>query len=68
VITKPSWPIELTVKAIFYNKTSPHALVNGRTVEAGDTIHGVLITGIDPDRVMVSWNGESKELLLGDDK
>lgn len=63
---KPSWPIALTVKAIFYNKTSPHALVNGRTVEAGDTIQGVLITHIEADRVLVSWNGEGKELLLGD--
>jgi hypothetical protein len=65
---KPSWPIALTVKAIFYNKTSPHALVNGRTVEAGDTIQGVLITGIEADRVLVSWNGEGKELLLGGGK
>ncbi|HEX3717879.1 MAG TPA: hypothetical protein VH595_07910 [Verrucomicrobiae bacterium] len=65
---KPSWPIALTVKAIFYNKTSPHALVNGRTVEAGDTIQGVLISRIEADRVLVSWNGESKELLLGDGK
>jgi hypothetical protein len=62
---KPSWPIALTVKAIFYSKTSPRALVNGRTVEPGDRIEGVLVTGIEQDRVLVSWNGETKELRMG---
>jgi hypothetical protein len=64
-VVKPAWPIELTAKAIFYSKIHPHALVNGRTVEPGDKIDGVLVTGIEPDRVVVEWNGEKKELLMG---
>jgi hypothetical protein len=64
-VVKPPWPIELTAKAIFYSKIHPHALVNGRTVEPGDKIEGVLITEIEPDRVVVEWNGEKKELLMG---
>jgi hypothetical protein len=61
---KPTFPA-LTVKAIFYNKTSPWALVNGKTVEPGDKIDGALIKSIEQDRVVVTWNGETKELLMG---
>jgi hypothetical protein len=64
-VAKPNWPIELTVKAIFYSKIHPRALVNGTTVEPGDKIDGVLVTGIDPDRVLVEWNGETRELVMG---
>ncbi len=59
-----AWPINLTVKAIFYSKTSPHALVNGITVGTGDRIGDVLVTGILSDRVFVDWNGQSKVLIM----
>jgi hypothetical protein len=52
------------VKAIFYNKTNPWALVNGKTVEPGDKIDGALIKSIEQDRVVATWNGETKELLM----
>lgn len=64
-VAKPAWPIELTAKAIFYSKIHPRALVNGRTVVPGDKIEGVVVTAIEPDRVMVEWNGEKKELRMG---
>ncbi len=64
-VAKPSWPIELTVKAIFYSKIHPRALVNGTTVEPGDKIEGILVTGIEPDRVLVKWNSETRELVMG---
>ena len=60
-----AWPINLTVKAIFYSKTSPRALVNGRMVETGDKIDGVLVTGILSDRVFVDWKGQSREIMIG---
>jgi hypothetical protein len=60
-----SWPIDLTVKAIFFSKTNPRALVNGRTLGTGDTIDGVLVTGILSDRVFVDWKGQSKVIVLG---
>jgi hypothetical protein len=60
-----AWPITLTVKAIFYSKTRPHALVNGKTVEPGDKIDGVLVTEIKSDRVLFGWHGQSKEVLMG---
>jgi hypothetical protein len=58
-------PTNLTVKAIFYSKTSPHALINGSVVETGDRVNGVLITGISSNCVYVDWNGNTRELTLG---
>jgi hypothetical protein len=55
----------LTVKAIFYSKTTPRALVSGRTVGPGERINGVLISRIESDRVVVEWNGHTKELIMG---
>jgi hypothetical protein len=59
------FPTNLTVKAIFYSKINPRALVNGRTVETGDKIGDVLVTGIMSDRVFVDWKGQSKVLMMG---
>jgi hypothetical protein len=61
---KPTFPA-LTVKAIFYNKTSPRALVSGKMVEPGDQIDGALIKSIEQDRVVASWHGETKEFVMG---
>jgi hypothetical protein len=58
------WPVNLSVRAIFYDKTSPRALVNGRMVGPGDKVDGVLVTGIQIDRVLVEWNGKSKEITM----
>jgi hypothetical protein len=58
-------PTNLTVKAIFYSKTSPRALINESTVETGDRVNGVLITGISSNCVYVDWNGKTRELTLG---
>jgi hypothetical protein len=60
-----AWPTNLTLKAIFYSKTNPRALLNGTMVETGDKINGVLVTGILSDRVFVDWNGQTRELKLG---
>ena len=60
-----AWPIDLTVKAIFYSKANPRALVNGKMVETGDKIDGVLVTGILSDRVFVDWKGQSKVIMMG---
>jgi hypothetical protein len=59
------WPTNLTVKAIIYSKTSPRALVNGKMVGTGDTIEGVLVTGILSDRIFVDFNGQSREIKIG---
>jgi hypothetical protein len=61
---EPKWPVALTLKGIFFSKSNPHALINGRTVGPGDTIGGVLVAKIESDRVRVEWNGQTKELVM----
>ncbi|HEY3857802.1 MAG TPA: hypothetical protein VGO67_25740 [Verrucomicrobiae bacterium] len=60
-----TFPTNLTVKAIFYNKTNPRALVNGQTVAPGDKIGDVLVKGILSDRIFLDWKGQSKVLMMG---
>jgi hypothetical protein len=69
VVTEPSapvvWPADLSLQAIFYSKTHPHAFINGRSVKEGDTINGIEIKKIQPDGVQVEWSGQTHNLLLG---
>jgi hypothetical protein len=70
VLTSPvappeTFPTNLTLKAIFYNKTNPRALVNGQTVGPGDKIGDVLVTGILSDRIFLDWKGQSQVLMMG---
>jgi hypothetical protein len=58
------WPAELKVMGIFFSKTNPRALINGKTIEVGDLIDGIRITKIESDRVTVEWKGHEKELLM----
>jgi hypothetical protein len=63
-VEEPVWPVELTLKAIFYSRTSPHALLNGKTVGPGDYVGEVRVARIEEDRVVVVWDGHTKELVL----
>ncbi|MGA2175549.1 MAG: hypothetical protein ABSH38_11270 [Verrucomicrobiota bacterium] len=59
-----AWPTELTLKGIFYSKANPRALINGKTVGPGESVGGVLVARIEMDRVIVEWNGQTKNLML----
>jgi len=59
------WPAELKLMGIFFNKTNPHALINGKTVAPGDSINGIRVATIESDRVTVEWNGRVKQIILG---
>jgi hypothetical protein len=63
-VVEPAWPTPLTLQGIFYSKTRPFALINGKTVEPGQSISNVVVTKIEPTRVTVEWNGNSKSLSL----
>jgi hypothetical protein len=63
-VVEAPWPAPLTLQGIFYNKTAPRALISGKTVGLGDTVNGVRVAGIESDRVVVEWNGQTKELVL----
>jgi hypothetical protein len=63
-VVAAAWPTPLTLQGIFYSKTNPLALINGKTVGPGESVGGVVVARIESDRVIVEWNGHSKDLLL----
>ncbi len=61
---EPAWPANLKLTGIFFRKTNPLALINGKTVGVGDEIDGIRVGKIESDRVTLEWNGKVKELLV----
>ncbi|MFN7138196.1 MAG: hypothetical protein ACK4UN_02535 [Limisphaerales bacterium] len=55
----PQFPA-LKLQGIFYNSVNPAAVVNGKTYSVGGVISGARITKIEPDRITVEWNGETR--------
>jgi hypothetical protein len=60
----PPWPAELKLGGIFFSKTNPFALINGKSVNEGDEIDGIRVTKIERDKVTVEWNGQVKVLVI----
>jgi hypothetical protein len=59
------WPLDLHLSAIFYNKTSPHAFVNGAMYNVGDDVGaGVVVKKIEKDKVTFEWNGRTRVVNL----
>jgi hypothetical protein len=61
---EPAWPANLKLTGIFFRKTNPLALLNGKTVGVGDEIDGIRVAKIESDRVTLEWNGKIKEMLV----
>jgi hypothetical protein len=59
-----AWPAELKLMGIFFSKTNPRAIINGKTVVVDDEINGIRITKIEHDQVTVEWNGQVKNLVM----
>jgi hypothetical protein len=59
-----AWPVDLKLRGIFFSKTNPRAIINGKTVVVGDEIEGIRVTAIDHDQVTVEWNGQVKTLVI----
>jgi hypothetical protein len=62
-VVEAAWPMTLTLKGIFYSKSHPLALINGKTVGPGETVGGAVVSKIEPNRVIVEWKGHTKDLL-----
>jgi hypothetical protein len=60
---QPAFP-ELKLKAIFYRRVNPMAMINNQTLGLGDTIDGVRIIKIEPQQVTVELNGQTKGLVM----
>jgi hypothetical protein len=63
---EPAWPADLKLTGIFFRKTNPLALINGKTVGVGDDMDGIRVTKIENDRVTVEWNGKVRELKVNE--
>jgi len=43
----------------------PLALVNGVILTEGDTLHGAVVERIEPDRVLLRWEGQEISIRVG---
>lgn len=55
---------ELKLQAIVFRMKNPSALINGRHVEAGDTVSGARIVEIQRTTVFYEWQGQKLPLRL----
>lgn len=55
---------ELKINGIFYQKTRPSAIINGKTVFIGEEINGVKVISIDPESVTVQFKGEKRVIKM----
>ena len=61
--TNQGFPV-LKLQGIYYKSAKPSALINGETVEEGDSIEEVRVKKIDRKAVTLEWHGQIKVLTL----
>lgn len=59
----PVFP-DLRLKAIVYSPTRPIAVINNASLSLGDEISGARLIKIEPRKVTLKWNNQTRELLL----
>ena len=55
---------QVKLQGIFYSKSAPSAVVNGKTLLVGGSIKGARVTKIEQDSVTLEWKGETRVLEL----
>ena len=55
----------LKLQGIFFSSNNPKVIINGQTIGVGDLVEGVRVTKIRADKVVLEYNGETRELLWG---
>lgn len=55
---------DLKLNGIFYQKTKPSAIINGKTVYIGEEINGVKVISIEPESVTVQFEDEKRILKM----
>ncbi|MFH2035793.1 MAG: hypothetical protein ABIJ45_05265 [Candidatus Zixiibacteriota bacterium] len=61
---QPGWHLA----GIIYNETNPHAVINNKIVQNGDSVDGAEIITIEKDRVVLQKNGSEFTLSILRDK
>ncbi|MDB6025936.1 MAG: hypothetical protein JWM68_2159 [Verrucomicrobiales bacterium] len=59
----PTFPA-IKLQGIFFSKSNPTAMLNGKTLPVGGKVDGAIITKIESVSVTLEWNGETKTLEL----
>jgi hypothetical protein len=55
----------LKLQGLFYSQTRPSTVIlNGRSLSVGGSVNGVKVKKIDPESVIVEWQGEQRVLEL----
>ena len=59
----PHFP-DLKLQGVFFSRTSPSVLINGKNRGLGETINGVRIVRIEQQKVTVEWQGQTRILSI----
>ncbi len=55
---------ELKLQGIFYSRNNPRAAINGQVLRENELIGEVRLVTITANKVIVEWNGQTKDLNL----
>ncbi len=55
---------EPKLQGIFYSSSHPSIILEGRSCAEGDSVDGMRVLKIAPDKVTVEWNGKARELRM----
>jgi hypothetical protein len=55
---------ELKLQGIFYRLKNSSAMINGKTVNVGESVSGAKVISIDRYQVVIEFEGERKTLML----
>ncbi|MGA1236116.1 MAG: hypothetical protein ACO34E_04555 [Limisphaerales bacterium] len=59
-------PPELRLQSIIYRREAPMAMINGKTLVAGEKVLGVELLEVRPGSVLLRWQGSTQEMRLPD--
>ena len=55
---------EPRLQGIFYSSSHPSVILEGKSCAEGDSVEGMRVLKIAPNKVTVEWNGQAKELRM----
>ncbi len=72
VVVPVQWPAppprqpgdEPRLQGIFYSASHPSIILEGNRCTVGDSVNGMRVLKIAPNKVTVEWNGQAKELRM----
>ena len=59
-------PKPARIQGIVYDPVNPWAIISGKTIRIGDSVDGLRVTAISRDAIMLTGNGQTNQLRVGD--